>query len=103
MNISRPKRLAVITLVLVCGASFWGYSLRSSPAAVKPTTAVPLVTLVAAQTKDLPLTLNTQGHLVSLNQVDVRAQITSSVAQVAFHEGDFVKKGELLFVLKELA
>lgn len=101
MNISRPKRLAVITLVLVCGASFWGYSLRSSPAAEKPAATAPLVTLVAAQTKDLPLTLSTQGHLVSLNQVDVRAQITSSVAQVAFHEGDFVKKGQLLFVLDD--
>ncbi|PKE29474.1 efflux RND transporter periplasmic adaptor subunit [Rahnella sp. AA] len=101
MTISKPKRLAVITFVLVCGASFWGYSLRTSPAAEKPAAAAPLVSLVAAQSKDLPLTLNTQGHLVSLNQVDVRGQVTSAVAQVAFHEGDFVKKGQLLFVLDD--
>lgn len=101
MTISKPKRLAVITFVLVCGASFWGYSLRTSPAAEKPAAVAPLVSLVAAQSKDLPLTLNTQGHLVSLNQVDVRGQITSAVAQVAFHEGDFVKKGQLLFVLDD--
>jgi len=100
MTISRPKRLIILLAVLVSATLFWGYSLRSSPAVEKHAVA-PLVSLVAAQNKDLPLTLTTQGHLVSLNQVDVRAQITSAVTQVAFHEGDFVKKGQLLFVLDD--
>jgi RND family efflux transporter MFP subunit len=102
MTISMPKRLFVLisVLVCVCAALSWEYSLRNSPVAEKHS-AAPLVSLVAAKSKDLPLTLTTQGHLVSLNQVDVRAQITSAVMQVAFHEGDFVKKGQLLFVLDD--
>src|ERR1700682_901767 len=33
---------------------------------------LPLVTVTVAQTRDLPIKFTAQGHLVSLNQVDVR-------------------------------
>ncbi|ALR77002.1 efflux RND transporter periplasmic adaptor subunit [[Enterobacter] lignolyticus] len=100
MTILKPGRFIIITSALVCTAAFWYFSLRTSPAAEKSPPA-PLVSLVTVKSTDLPLTLTTQGHLISLNQVDVRAQITSAVTQVVFHEGDFVKKGQLLFTLDD--
>ncbi|MFC0142135.1 efflux RND transporter periplasmic adaptor subunit [Erwinia mallotivora] len=49
----------------------------------------------------MPLRLITQGHVVSLNQVDVQAQLTGTVKSVAFNEGDFVRQGQLLFTLED--
>lgn len=100
MNINRTKKLLTVACVLAGASGIWAYSQASAPAEQKKTPA-PKVSLVAAISKTLPLTFSTQGHLVSLNEVDIRAQITSPVSQVAFHEGDFVKKGQLLFVLDD--
>ncbi|WNJ81882.1 efflux RND transporter periplasmic adaptor subunit [Cedecea neteri] len=100
MNIKRSKKGLAMACVLAGAAGLWLYSQASSPATQKKT-ALPKVSLVAATSQTLPLTFSTQGHLVSLNEVDIRAQITSPVSQVAFHEGDFVKQGQLLFVLDD--
>lgn len=100
MNIKWSKKGWRWPGVLAGAAGLWLYSQASSPATQKKT-ALPKVSLIAAASQTLPLTFSTQGHLVSLNEVDIRAQITSPVSQVAFHEGDFVKQGQLLFVLDD--
>ena len=68
----------------------------TAPAAAKPP---PLVSIALAQSVDLPIKLGTQGHLVTLNQVDVRPQFSGVVRGVHFHEGDEVAAGQLLFTL----
>ena len=40
-----------------------------------------------------------QGHIVPLNQVDVRPQVTGVIRSVHFREGDEVQAGQLLFEL----
>lgn len=62
---------------------------------------LPLVTVTVAQTRDLPIKFTAQGHLVSLNQVDVRPQINGTIRGVHFHEGDQVTAGQLLFTLDD--
>jgi RND family efflux transporter MFP subunit len=59
----------------------------------------PLVSIATARTRDLPVTFAVQGHLVPLNQVDMRPQMTGIIQKVHFHEGDQVKVGQLLFTL----
>ena len=61
-----------------------------SPAAVE-------VAAVAA--KPVRLSDEFNGRVASINSVDVRARVTGYVDQVAYREGDSVKRGDLLFVI----
>lgn len=65
-------------------------------AAAKAALTVTVTTPVA---RDLPIRLSAQGHLVALNQVDVRPQVAGVIRSVDFHEGDTIRAGQLLFTL----
>lgn len=55
------------------------------------------VSVIAVKTADVPVTVEASGTVTPLQSVDLRAQTTSTVAQVLVKDGQFVKKGELLF------
>jgi RND family efflux transporter MFP subunit len=57
------------------------------------------VTTVRVQQRDLPVLLGATGSVTPLQSVDVRSQVTSVVSRVNIREGQFVRAGELLFVL----
>jgi RND family efflux transporter MFP subunit len=57
------------------------------------------VSTILTQKKDFPVRLQANGVVSSLNTVDIRPQITSTVARVHIKEGQFVRAGELLFTL----
>lgn len=66
----------------------------------KPNNAPPVsVTTVKVQQRDVPVVLKGTGTVVALTSVDVRAQTTNTISKVHFSEGQFVKKGQLLFTL----
>jgi RND family efflux transporter MFP subunit len=52
---------------------------------------------VQVKQADVPLTVEASGTVTALQSVDLRAQTTSTVAQVLVKDGQNVKKGELLF------
>ncbi len=86
-------------LGILCGLTLSGCSPKTeSPTAPAATPAV-TVSTAKAQTRDLPITLKATGTVTPLTSVDVRAQVTSTVSQVHFKEGQFVKTGQLLFTL----
>src|SRR5215831_11961370 len=60
--------------------------------------AVPVVVGRAVQ-KDVPVDLAAIGNVEAFATISVRAQITGTLQDVRFHEGDFVKKGQLLFTI----
>jgi membrane fusion protein, multidrug efflux system len=62
----------------------------SSPAAVE---------VVAVLPKPIRLSDEFNGRVASINSVDVRARVTGYVDNVAYREGDSVKRGDLLFVI----
>jgi len=76
-----------------------------SPGASAPATAAsaPLqpvtVTTAKAQKRDFPVTLQGNGVVSPINSVDLRSQVTSTVARVHIADGQFVKAGQLLFTL----
>lgn len=72
---------------------------RPSEAAKSPAKPVPLVSVVQAEARDLPVKLSAHGHVVPLNQVDVRPQVGGTVRGIHFREGDDVKAGQLLFTI----
>lgn len=92
-------------LIVCCAACFGGVaalalhaSIGSMPKAAK-SMKPPLVSVVTAMTLDMPIEYSAQGHLVALSQVDVRPQMTGTILQVHFKEGDDVRAGQLLFSL----
>jgi len=58
---------------------------------------VPDVEIVQVEQKDVPVYGEWIGTLDGLVNADVRAQVTGYLLKQEYHEGMFVKKGELLF------
>ncbi len=103
-----PKNKNILFIggaVVALGLAAWvgvqsGLVGPSSNAEVLPATKPPpLVSVVRAQTRDLPVKLTAQGHVVALNQVDIRPQAGGTIRGVHFHEGDELRAGQLMFTI----
>ena len=75
----------------------------SSPATGSTPAATPAppvsVTVVRAQQRDFDVQLDATGTVSALSSVELRPQVSSVIQKVHVREGDFVKKGQLLFTL----
>src|SRR3954454_1318975 len=60
--------------------------------------AAPVVTAKASE-KDVPVDLAAIGNVEAYASISIRSQITGQLQEVAFHEGDVVKQGDLLFTI----
>jgi membrane fusion protein, multidrug efflux system len=58
--------------------------------------AVPVVTTKVAE-RDVPVDLAAIGNVEAYTTISVRSQVTGQLKEVSFREGDFVKKGQMLF------
>jgi multidrug efflux system membrane fusion protein len=58
----------------------------------------PVVTAKVTE-KDVPIDLAAIGNVEAFVSNSVRSQVTGTLVEVAFHEGDVVKQGQLLFNL----
>lgn len=98
---NKPLRL-ILGLALLGMVIAGGLGWRTWAATAKPKSAAkppPLVGVTTSRTLDLPVRFAAQGHVVPLNQVDIRPQVTGVIRSVNFREGDEVKPGQLLFEL----
>ncbi|WP_207309925.1 efflux RND transporter periplasmic adaptor subunit [Variovorax paradoxus] len=104
--------LAGVSIVAAAGWWWSGSGDRLAAGSAKPATAAKgatpadgtpaaLVTLATAVRQDVPVTVQVNGSVVSLNSVDLRPQVTNTVAAVHVKEGQFVKEGQLLFTLDD--
>ncbi|HHT5706481.1 TPA: efflux RND transporter periplasmic adaptor subunit [Raoultella planticola] len=101
MNVLCIRPFPVI-LLLAGPLALYLFFFRQNAVSASPKNAPPpLVSLSSSQLTSLPLSLTTQGDVVSLNQVDIQSQITGTVKRVAFQEGAFVRQGQLLFTLED--
>lgn len=82
---ARPALLALAAALAACGGG-----------EARPPLAVP-VAVARAATRDVPYTIEATGTVEPLQTVAVEPQVTGIVTRVAFHEGDEVQKGQLLF------
>src|SRR6266567_2948046 len=60
----------------------------------------PVVVAKVSQ-KDVPIDIAAVGNVEAYTTIAVRSQITGTLEQVAIHEGDFVKAGDLLFTIDQ--
>jgi RND family efflux transporter MFP subunit len=110
MNIFRPRCITFCALAALASLTLSGCSDKaktsasagaSAPAsAAAPAASSPVsVTTVQAKKQDMAVNLQATGTVVPLTSVDVKTQVTSTIRQVHFKEGQFVKTGQLLFTL----
>ena len=57
------------------------------------------VVVVAATRKDVPVEISAVGNVEASTNIGVRSQVTGVLEEIGFHEGDFVKKGSVLFTI----
>jgi len=83
---------ALLLLVAGCGNK------DAAVQAAKPIPAAPVrVATVASRT--MPVELQAIGNVEAISTVSIKAQISGQLMRVHFKEGDFVKKGQLLFTI----
>jgi membrane fusion protein, multidrug efflux system len=103
-KVARRKRRPVVILLLLAaaaGAGYWYYT-RPAPQQAQPAqrradfaAATPVVAASVA-TGDIDITLNALGTVTSLATVTIRTNISGYLVNVAYTEGQLVKKGDLL-------
>lgn len=101
-TVTRGRRAIAIGVVLIGAAAALYYVFGSSPAPQQPrgrfagvTGPVPVLAATAARA-DVPVYLNAVGTVRALNTVTVRSQVEGKLIEVAFKEGQDVKKGDVL-------
>jgi multidrug efflux system membrane fusion protein len=87
--------LVAAMLVAAHGLIFTGCTRSVPPAAPAPTAAEVTVTL--PQLVRVPEYLEVTGRIDAELLVDIRSRITGYLTKVAFRDGQFVKKGDLLY------
>jgi multidrug efflux system membrane fusion protein len=99
---SRNRRYLAIALILIVIAAALVYVFGGSPAPTRSggrfgADSGPVPVLVAAAAKaDVPVYLDAVGTTKALNTVTVRPQVDGKLIEVAFNEGQDVKKGDVL-------
>jgi RND family efflux transporter MFP subunit len=91
--------VVLVLLAALVAAGLW--SLRGTDGANKgkgPATVAVSVTRVKAA--DVPLQLESSGHVVSLNSVEIRPRTDGTIRRIGFAEGEPVRAGQVLFELE---
>ncbi len=80
-----------VTLGLLLGCT-------ANTAAPPPPSGVPVVVARVSQ-KLMPVEVTSVGNVEPISTVAIKAQISGELLEVHFKEGDFVRKGQLLFTI----
>ncbi len=84
----------IVLLLVVLGVAWWVHT-RPQPDARRGRPQPPVATALV-QSGDVDININALGTVTSLATVTIRSQISGYLMNVAFKEGDIVKKGDLL-------
>jgi multidrug efflux system membrane fusion protein len=96
---SRTKLIVIAAAATVAVLVFWTWSrVRASEPKGngKQAPSVPVKTAVA-ETKTIPMQLRAIGQVEASSTVDVHPQVGGQLTRIAFKEGDFVNRGDVLF------
>jgi multidrug efflux system membrane fusion protein len=59
------------------------------------------VTVALASTRNVPVEVQVIGNVEAYSTISVKAQVAGQLTNAYFHEGDFVKKNDLLFTIDQ--
>jgi RND family efflux transporter MFP subunit len=113
-NMSKFKTLIIVVALAATSAAAYTYFKSSDKAAGDGTAKAgsaagaaqnrPVsVSTIIAQKRDYDVRISANGVVSALNTVDIRPQVTSTIAKVHIKEGQFVKAGDVLFTLDSRA
>jgi membrane fusion protein, multidrug efflux system len=107
--LKRPRATKLLTIIAVLAVAAAGSAVavtrtsvfRSTAAPQAPAAPPPPVGVVAANVKsgDVPIYLRGVGTVIAYNNVLIRSQITGQLIKISFHQGQQVKKGDVLAVI----
>ena len=80
----------ILTAALVSGCS------EEAPPSQRP---APAVSVITVEPQTIPYTLSFVAQTESSQQVNIVARVSGYLDKIAYHEGDLVKQGQLLFQL----
>jgi membrane fusion protein, multidrug efflux system len=92
------KHAASATFLLAAAALHFSGGCGTRTAQTAPNLAVPVSVAKAVQ-KTVPIELTAIGTGEAYSTVSIKARVNAVLEQVHFQQGDFVKKGDLLFTL----
>lgn len=106
---SKPSIGVIAAALAIVGATAWYLHGAANPSAgaaaggAKNGAAQPptVVSVVKPVRQDVPVALQSNGTVTPLSTVDLHPQTTSTIRTVHIKEGQFVKKGELMFSLDD--
>src|SRR5271163_2281477 len=96
-----PVSTLTVALLLLAGCGNFG----AKPAAAgggrgRPGEGGPVPVVVAmVSQRDVPINVDVIGNVEAYSTITVQAQVGGLLNKVSFHEGDSVKKGDLLFTI----
>jgi multidrug efflux system membrane fusion protein len=85
---------AFILLILAVGCTG-----KQSVKAAKPQLPAAPVTVAAVEERNMPVQVNAIGNVEAIATVTIKPQISGELVRVHFNEGDYVRKGQLLFTI----
>jgi len=88
--------LSAISLIIVATAFLSACSDKKTVQAAPP--PIPVVVATAEQ-KSIPIELQAIGNAEAFSVVSIKSNISGEVTAVLFKEGDFVKRGQLIFTI----
>lgn len=94
---TKAYRAAAIGAMALLAAGYWWHARTSAKPAATPAagSGVP-VTVAEAERRDVTLRLSAIGTVQSLHTVVLRPQVTGTITEVLFNEGELVERGALL-------
>jgi membrane fusion protein, multidrug efflux system len=95
VNASAP---AAVHSICILGTCVLLAACSTQTVQTAPNLAVP-VSVAKAEQKTVPINLTAIGTAEAFSTVSIKSQVNAILEQVHFKQGDFVKKGDLLFTL----
>ncbi|HXZ80121.1 MAG TPA: efflux RND transporter periplasmic adaptor subunit [Terriglobales bacterium] len=100
LSYRRRAVIAVASSLAIAVAIILLPSCRPKKSPPPPKEGVPVVVAAVVQ-KDMPVQLRAVGNIESYSTVSVKTQVSGELTGVLFKEGDFVKRGQLIFTLDQ--
>jgi len=99
-SISKRPLITAALIALVTGgglyASGLGHPTQAAAPAALPAVEVTVHTLAATQVREWS---EFSGRLHAVDQAEIRPEVSGRITQVRFHDGQFVKEGDVLLVI----
>lgn len=95
----RRRRLVLVSLLAAGGGLVLHSALQPAPPPAVGEATLPTVTVSAPLRRRMASWTDFLGQFSAIDRVEIRAQVSGYLTEIRFKDGQFVKKGDLLFVI----